>query len=438
MIPEVGRFRRIRMPRVEDHTLGNGLRVVAVHRGGAPLVELRLRVPYPASTAPAEARRDLLSRTMMSGTGSRSETEIAIALQSIGGALQVSTDSDGFRIAGAALAEHLDGLLRLLIDVLVGATYPDPSVWVERERFAEEITLARSQPEVLAADAIRRRLYGRHPYGLGLPAPSTVRRVTPSALRSLHDEALRPSGATLVIAGDVRAPAAVETVEGIVRAWKRRRRPSPPPPPVPPRPGPVRVIDRPGSRQAAIRLAGLALPTSDPAYPAVELASLIFGGYFSSRLVRNIREDKGYTYSASSRISHGRVASSLNVAADVRSEVAGAALVEILYELGRMVSSSPSQDELDEARRYRIGTLSIGIHTQAGFADALSTILARGHDVGYLRDHPVMLEQVDRNDVLAAARRYLAPARLVGVIVGDADVIVPQIEPIAPVFSGSL
>lgn len=430
MIPQVGTFKRMRLPRVTDDVLPNGLRTVVVRRSGAPLVELRLRIPVPATTAGEEAIRDLLARTLKSGTGRRSKEDIASLLQEMGGSLAFGTDGDGIRVSGSALSSRVGDLLDLVVEILTEAAFPDASVWTERERLAQEVVLARAQPEVVAEEEITKRLFGRHPYGLGLPSPSGLRRVTPARLRALHTEIIRPAGALMVLVGDVRPAAAAVLAADTMSRWKRRRRPLPVPKPPGPRPGPIVIVNRPGSQQTNIRMAGPAPISAAAAFPAFELANLVFGGYFSSRLVANLREEKGFTYNAASRVSHAVAASTFTVAADVRSDVTGAALVEMVYELGRMVSSEPETSELAEARRYRIGTLAIGTHTQAGFADMLGALIWRNLDVSYLRDHQEDLERVSTADVLMAARRFMGPADLVTVLVGDAEAIAPQISPL--------
>ena len=430
MIPDVGPLKRMRLPHVLDEVSPNGLRLVVVRRPGAPLVEMRLRIPMPATTVAEETRRDLLAQTLKSGTERRSEADIAVRLQEIGGSLGVGTDGDGLRLSGSALSGRIGEFTDLVFELLTEAVYPDSSVWTERERLAQEVLIARVQPEVIAGEELRKRLFGRHPYGLGMSSPSGLRRVTPARLRTLHHDLVRPGGAVLVLAGDVRPAAAAERVFAVMRKWKRRRRPLPVPKPAAPRPGPILVVHRPGSQQTNIRMGGPAPTSGAVSFPAFELANLVFGGFFSSRLVANLREDKGFTYNPASRVSHAFAASTFTVSADVRSEVTGAALVEMSYELGRMASLPPEAAELEGARRYRIGTFAIGAHTQAGFADTVSALLARGLDVSYLRDHQVDLEKVSVQDVMTAAREFMAPSELVTVLVGDADVIVPQISPL--------
>ena len=146
---------------------------------------------------------------------------------------------------------------------------------------------------------------------------------------------------------------------------------------------------------------------------------MIFGGYFSSRLVENIRERKGYTYSPRSWIDHQPLGSVLTVQADVGTEVTAPALLEMRYELGRIATLPVSAEELDAARRYLIGTTALSTQTQSGLAEYLQALSLAGLGLDYLRDLPKRLEKVTVDEVRDAAAEYLAPARLPTVIVGD-------------------
>jgi predicted Zn-dependent peptidase len=198
-------------------------------------------------------------------------------------------------------------------------------------------------------------------------------------------------------------------------------------------PRPLLLVDRPGSVQASIRLGGSAVPRDAADYPALQLANLVFGGYFSSRLVENIREDKGYTYGPHSRISHGAAGSRLVIDADVATGVTAPALLETWYELGRIATLPVKPQELDDVRQYAVGTLALSIATQAGLASTLSALIGVGLGLDWLRSHPRHLAAVTLDDVCAAARRYLAPAGMVTVVLGEAAEISAALSTLAPV-----
>jgi predicted Zn-dependent peptidase len=418
---------------VARHQHDNGLKIMAVERAGTPLVELRLRVPFAGSGASELGRARLLSETMLSGTHQRSNAELAAALQALGGALRVRADADRLLIAGQALADGLPELLALLAEVVTEAAYPDDEVAGERGRVVEELKISWAQPSILARERLLQRMFGAHPYGHEVPLPDEVAAASPEDVRGLHAERVLPQGSTLVLVGDLQADLALEQAAEALSGWKATGA-APAVEPVPAlEPGPIVLVDRPGSVQSSIRIGGRGLTRSDPGYAAFQLANTVFGGYFSSRLVANIREDKGYTYSPHSVIRHAAAGSTVQLDADVASEVTAPALLEIAYELGRIATLPVTAQELEDARQYEIGSLALGIATQAGLADRIITLDKVGLEPEWLEEHPQRLAAVAVEDVLEQAAARLAPSALVTVVVGDADQVEPSMRTLGDV-----
>jgi predicted Zn-dependent peptidase len=197
--------------------------------------------------------------------------------------------------------------------------------------------------------------------------------------------------------------------------------------------GPLTLVDRPGSVQSSLRLALPAVGRTHPDHAALQLANLLFGGYFSSRWVENIREDKGYTYGPHSAVEHSIAGSLLTVSTEVATAVTAPALLETWYELGRLAVLPPTPEELEQARQYALGTLQLGMSTQAGLAGLASTYAGYGLRLDYLSDYSARLAAATRDDVAAAAARYLAPAKAVTVVLGDAEVIESSVAALAAV-----
>ena len=172
---------------------------------------------------------------------------------------------------------------------------------------------------------------------------------------------------------------------------------------------------------------------TDPELPAVRLASMVFGGYFSSRLVENIRERRGYTYSPRSSVEHLVGGSSFTVEADVATEVTGPAFLETWYELGRMALTPVTEAELESARRYLLGTLALGTATHTGLASTLSALFGAGLSAEWLADHQRALATVGVAEVAEASRRWLQPAGLTAVVVGDAEAVTEPLRALGPV-----
>ena len=412
-------------PEETDTVLPTGLRVIAVRRPGVPMVEMRLRIPFSSHDA-AEASwhsavAEVLASTLLSGTTRRSRVSLDDDLAGVGGEIGFSVDPERLAAAGHALADGLPTLLDVLADVLTDATYPDEEVSRERERLAERIQVAAAQPSVIARRALQRHRYGDHPVTREMPEVDDVARVSPDDLVALHRRMVVPSGSVLVLVGDLDPTSAVAAVEAALAAWD-----SPGDagvlPPLPILHGSdLLLVDRPGAVQSQLRLSAAAIPRTDPRYAALQLANLAFGGYFSSRLVENLREDKGYTYHASSSLEFDPYGAALLVETDCASEVTAAALLEMRYELGRAAVVPPSATELESARRYAIGSLLISMNTQAGLASTLAGLAGVGLDSTWIREHPQRLEAVTHDEVAAAAVEFLAPSRFTGVVVADAS-----------------
>jgi predicted Zn-dependent peptidase len=443
VIPAVAPPAALKIPAVQERELPNGLRVIAVRRASVPVVELRLRIPVGPSdpkSAAAKSGRDLaaatmLAETMLTGTESRDRSQLAIELQALGAGLSASIDNDRLAIVGSVLAPNLKQLLAVLGDVIHSASYPKREVSGERDRLVDELAIARSQPAVQAREAFLARLYGKHPYAVELPQTAALEAVTAKELRTLHGRTVSPKGAVLTLVGDLRPAAALDAVEAVLGGWSGRA--AKPMPKLPKHvPGGVTIVDRPGAVQTNIRLGGPALSRTAPNYAALQVANVVFGGYFSSRLVNNIREDKGYTYSPRSSIEHAVAGSRLVVAADVATEVTAPALLEILYELGRVTLLPLGDDELTAAKRYSAGTLALSTATSAGLASTLSVLAGYGLGPDYLREHSAALGAVDAKAVAEVAGQF-APAELAAVLLGDASVMAAKVDAIRPIRSSS-
>lgn len=438
LVPEVIPASAMKVPAPRERVLENGLSVWAIRRPGIPLVQLRLVLPTGRATVPPSdrARQRLLARTLLSGTERRGQAEIAAALQGIGGGLAAGADAEDLSLSGSALATNLDPLLEVVREVLGESTFPEAEVTTERTRAQEELAMAASQPATIAHTAVVAQVFGRHPYGDPLPTAEQVAKVRRGQLAAYVRERVGPASGYLVLVGDVPVGRLLGAAEAALGGWTSGA-PAEPLPAAPSfTPGPIVLVDRPGSVQTSIRLAGPALPRRHPDAAALALALTILGGSFSSRLNANLREDKGWTYSPHAGVDHLQAASLLVVSAEVATEVTAPALVEVAHELGRMATLPVTGEELESARRYRMGSTAISIQTQSGLASQLVILASNGLDAAWLRAAPRRYAKVTADDILRVCRRHLAPSRLVTVLVGDADRIRGEVEALGVVVDG--
>jgi predicted Zn-dependent peptidase len=429
-VPDLEPLGELVLPETAERRLPNGLTVIVVRRPTVPLVEVRLRVPFGRADLTTAS---VLAQTMCSGTATMSNVEIAAELQALGGALGVGVDPDRLLVSGNGLVTGLDRMLEILAQVLTGAAYPAGEVATERDRLADRIQVARSQPAHLARAALLRRLYRDHPYAVQTPEPELVRAMGGEGLRELHAARVRPAGATLVLVGELDPEAALTSAAKALGAWDGGGEVLELPPVPEVASGPLVLADRPGAVQSSLRMALPAVGRTHPDHAALQLANLVFGGYFSSRWVENIREDKGYTYGPYSTVEHSVAGSVLVVAAEVATEVTGPALLETWYELGRLATAPPRESELEQARQYALGSLQLGMSTQGGLAGLVSTYAGHGLRLDHLARHARRLATATVDQVAGAAASYLAPGRAVSVVLGDAARVEGALAALGPV-----
>ncbi|MGH3518264.1 MAG: M16 family metallopeptidase [Haloechinothrix sp.] len=422
-LPELSEQRAAADLAVTDTVLGNGMRVLAVRKANVPTVELRLRIPFGGTDPMHSARSEVLAETLLTGTERRGRVAIDTELALIGGELGAVVDPERLSISGNALASGLPTLLDVLADVLTGASYVDNEVARERDRLTERLAVARTQPRVIAREALQRKRYGDHPVTREVPQAADVAAVTQDDVRTLHAASVLPRGSVLVLVGDVDPDRAVEDVDKALGGWASDAS-AELLQPLPELAGDdVLLVGRPGAVQSQIRLSAQAIPRTDERYAALQLANLVYGGYFSSRLVENIREDKGYTYSAHSGFDFSGDTATLVIDADTASDVTAAALLETRYELARLGLVPPTDAEMESVRQYAIGSLLIGTSSQAGLASQLAALAGVGLGADWLAEHPTRLAATTREQVEQAAFEFFAPSRFTGVVVGDPAIV---------------
>ena len=435
-IPQLTQGSTAKIPKTADVTLASGLRLIAVRKPGTPLVEARLRIPFAGQRVSPQlhsARAELLAATLMLGTASRNRQQVDADLAVVGGHLNASVDSQRLMISGSVLSTGLPVLLAVLADTLTDAAFRSGDVRGEQSRLHEQLAIALSQPSTVARKHLQQRRFGDHPAAWDMPLAEDLDAVTLAAVRGLYRRQVVPAGSTLVLVGDLSPARIVDEVAKALGEWTSERSAvflGSPPPIIG---GPIGAFDRPGAVQSQVRLSAPAVGRDHDGYPAQQLANLIYGGYFSSRLMENIREDKGYTYGASSSTQFWPGRAAITVSFDTNTESTAAAIWEANYELGRITLVPPSTAEVDSARNYALGTLATALATQAGYASMISNLAAYGLDAKWLADYRKRVAAVDVDEVHSLARSIFAPSAFMGVVVGDLSVIGSALSAVVPV-----
>jgi predicted Zn-dependent peptidase len=423
--------RPIAWPAISEKKLDNGLTLVLAPLPSVPKVNVDLVILAGRGTGGVA---QLAGRVALEGTATRTSKQLKEELRSIGGAMSADVDADATTIYGSSLSEFSPRLLDLLSDVARNASYPKSEVDLAKSNFASEIEEERSSPDFVASEQMAKAIFGAHPYGFTVPEPAAIEKITREQLKQYAAAHYLPNIAYLVVVGDFEPAAMTAAAEKAFAGWKRGTVPvTTIAPPVKRQKRQIIFVDRPGSVQSTIVIGALAPPRKSDDYLALRTASTIFGGAFYSRLTRNIREAKGYTYSPSSTADLRRIAGAFYTEASVRNEVTGPTILEMLYELDRMRVSAVTDEELSSAKTYSVGTMELEIETQAGLAQRIATIYKYDLKHDFLQTFRDRIGKLTAADIERASAKYFDTYRGAIVIVGDHSQVRDQVAPFGDV-----
>ncbi|MGO8789427.1 MAG: M16 family metallopeptidase [Terriglobia bacterium] len=432
-LPPYGAMKPFQPPQVTTQKLANGLTLWLVPRTGFPKVSYILAVRGGFASDPQDrpGLAELLTATIDQGTATRTAKQIAEELQSAGGDLSAIAGSESIVMSTSALATKAEAGLTVLADVVRNATFPDDEVDLAKRNAADHLQQQEADSSFLAERALARVLFAQHPYAVTSLTQDTIAKVTPQELRSEYARRFRPDQAILIVAGDFDTAKMAGLTEVLLGKWAA---PSTSPVPAVEKPSAVPphaifLVDRPDSVQTTLALGSLGPPEGGTEYAAYRVANALFGGMFGSRLTVNIREDKGYTYTPGSYVVSRRTTGFLQTWAAVRNEVTGATLNEINYELNRMATTSPLDEELVHAQRYLVGNQAIDLQAQDSVGRSLARLWILGLPPEELGRENEQIGKVTVRDVDEVASKYFPAARQAIVAVGVEKVVKAQLAP---------
>ncbi|MGW3121283.1 M16 family metallopeptidase [Streptomyces sp. NPDC001107] len=418
-LPAIGPVPPLVLPPIADVRLPNGLRVVALRHASIPMAELRLAVPLDADGFPAAAVHELLAATLLHGTPRHDREAITDTLATAGATLSASRSSRWLGLNGSGPAAALPTLLGVLGESLVEARHTEPAVRAARERAVRQVATTRRQPHLLATEALLGHLYGPLPRMTDVPYAADLAAVTAEEVRAAHRDVVRPDRAVLVLVGDLDPDRAVTRAAQALEEW-RPAGASPPPrhTPVIRQPGVAR-IHRPGAAQSQIRLVRPAPDRGHPDFAALTLANIVFGGYFSSRLVADVRERRGLAYRCESAFHDHLDQLVISLEADTATASAAGTLRRMRHVLLGMAQQPPSTAEVEAARRYVTGMTALATSSQQAWASSLLLSLTLGQEPDRIARFLDELAAVTTAEVAAAAARFYHPTDYHGVVLGD-------------------
>ena len=426
-LPAYAADKPLPIPAIAKKTLENGMTVWVVPREGVPRVDYVLAFKGAGLSADDAAQpgfASTLAGMLSEGTDQHDSKAIAETAQSYGGTVGAYATTDGLSVAANAVASKAAPMLELLAEIARTPSFPEKEVALAKANALQGLKAAEAQPGYRAERAILAAVYGDHPYARTQPTEAAINAITREQLDVAYQARLRPENALLVVTGRIAEEQAFELAEKAFGDWKAvSKAPAPVAAPATAAKPSFVHLNRVGSVQSSLRIGRPAIEATHADYVPLRLTSTLLGGGFSSRLMQNLREDKGYTYGASVSMRAQSAGGALIASADVRNEVTGAAVAEFLSEFKKIGSEPVSTAELDMNKRYVAGGYLISNQLQGAVAGTLASNWLVGLPPEFLGEFVPKIRAVDAKQVQAIGQKYFAPGELSIVVVGDKAVV---------------
>jgi zinc protease len=412
---------------IQQWQTAKGARVLFVETHDLPMLDLAVDFPAGASRD-ASDKSGLASLTlglMRSSAGAFGEDEISERLAAVGADMGGRFDMDraGYGLRSLSSARERDEALGLLAAVLQKPTFPQQIFEREQQRMLAGLKEAETRPEVLADREFRRLLYGEHPYSLrGSGEVETVAKLRREDLVDFYRRHFTADDAVVSIIGDLTRSEADAIAEQLTAGLARRLQPLPALPPVAQlNAAQTSRIAHPAT-QAHILIGQPGVKRLDPDYFPLFLGNYVLGGGgFSSRLNEEIRQKRGYAYSAYSYFNPLALEGPFQIAVQTKKETTEDALKVAQDTLAKFVSEGPTQQELDAAKQNIIGGFPLRIDSNKKIQDYLSIIGFYRLPLTYLDDFSIQIERVTLEQIKDAWRRRIHPERMATVVVAGAE-----------------
>lgn len=418
--PEIVEPEQLTVQRPDRILLPNGVPLNVFNAGDNEVTRFDLLVGGGRwqQTQPLQAL--FTNRMLREGTCCYTAAEIAEKLDYYGAWLELSSASEYTYITLYSLNKYLPETLDVLESIIKEPTFPEKELEVVVNNNIRQFLINSSKVDFLAHRGLVKALFGeQHPCGR-LVREEDYRRIAPSVLRTFYQRFYHSGNYSIYLSGKVtddclRRVGAMFGEEPFGTDFRRPEKKEYTPVTVPEK----RIfIERSDALQSAVRMGMVSLSCTHPDYLKLKVLVTLFGGYFGSRLMSNIREEKGYTYGISAGLLSYPQQGVLVIGAETTNEYVEPLIGEVYHEIERLQNERVSEEELSMVKNYMLGEMCRGYESAFSLADAWIFVQTSGLQDTYFADSLKAIKEVTAEDIRTLAGKYLCKERLKEVVSG--------------------
>ena len=420
--PPVTPFGALSMPQPRIDRLNNGIELFIVDKGDQEVCRLDILFEGGRYAATTPAIADMTGPMLRKGIPGMDAEAIAEHLDYYGAWIQTATTQHYSAISLFSLNRNLDKVLPLIASMITAPSMPQKSFDVLRQQRIQQLEINRQKVSFLAAEAFNTLLFGAsHPYARTTSAQD-LQSITIHDLQQYHINHYLNTGIRILLSGRIS-----DKVLELVHRHFDNLSPAYTPPvtvdPIAPEATHTSFIHRPAALQSGIRMGLPVIGSNHPDYPLLTMLNLVLGGYFGSRLMTNIREEKGYTYGISSHIVSMRKGAYFTIVTETGTQYTQPLIEEVRNEMLQLCNNPIPHDELETARNYLQGRRARALDSPFSMSDYFVSSIISGTPLNYFNTEDEIIRTATADDLLRVARTHLHPDNLYFAIAGDQDAI---------------
>jgi zinc protease len=416
--PEVKQVAEVKMIQAEKSLLDNALPLYTINAGSQDLVKIEWLFDAGSKFESQKLSAQTANSLLKEGTTKFKSAEIAEQIDYYGAFLETECNKDKAHITLYSLNKHLSNVLPILEDILKNAVFPEHEFSVYKQNAKQKLVVNNQKVDVLARNHFNELIFGKqHPYG-SITLAEHYDKLDLQSVKDFYARFYSAANCKIVVSGMVK-----ESTKKLINAhfgkeWKGE---------------PVKttisadfekvdkkenLINKEDAVQSAIRIGRLLFNKTHPDYFGMQVLNTVLGGYFGSRLMNNIREDKGYTYGIGSAIASLQQGGYFFIATEVGVDVCAAAINEIYSELKQLRDEEVSSEELDLVRNYMLGTFVRSIDGPFSLSEKFNSILEYNLDYSFYDKYLQTIRTISPAQIQELAKKYLKQEDLVELVVG--------------------
>lgn len=409
----------------ERETLPNGMVVLHAGRHSVPMVSVVMAIRAGSISEPsAKAGLAYLAAALLTeGTQKRTSREISEAIEFVGGSLSASAGADYTTVSLTVLKKDIELGFDLLSDIVRNPAFREEEISRKQKITVNMLIQQNEEPGVVASIAFSKAVFGEHPYGRQVQGTvETIPAVTRQDLVGFHEAQYAPNNTIVSVVGDISRDELRLLLNRYFGDWQQAKLSDTPLPTVERKNNPTVIKVDKDLTQSNVILGHLGIARDNPDYYAVSVMNYILGGGgFSSRLMDNIRDNRGLAYDVHSFFSASRYGGSFQAGLQTRNESANTAIAEVIKEVQRIRTEPVSDKELSDAKSYLTGSFPLRIDSNSKIAGFNLVVEYYGLGLDFVDRYPAIINAITKEDIERVAKKYLDPVNYVLVVVGNME-----------------